>query len=200
MIVKLFLLSILLYAVSLAQVSAEYEYTFTFSDEFNNSQDLILGKDPFGTDGIDLLFGEEFIPQMPPGEFGVRFQLPPDTSITTIKDIRFGCYWATVFVHLVDLNYQTNSTSISVYWEWDSSDVFSLNYVQIKNPYNGQTLANYNWSPVPSIFNIPQSLDKIEIWTGYDGSISTDEYEVYTPNGGEIIEGGSIYTITYYIY
>ncbi len=59
MIDKIFLISIFLSAVSLAQVSAEYEYTFTFSDEFNNSQDLILGKDPFGTDGIDTLFGEE---------------------------------------------------------------------------------------------------------------------------------------------
>ena len=110
-----FFLSFTITPASYAQ-TAEYEYTFPFSDEYNNSQDLILGKDPFGTDGIDTLFGEEFIPQVPPGEFGMRFQLPPDTSITTIKDIRFGCYWATGHVHLIDLNYHTGSSSISLNW------------------------------------------------------------------------------------
>jgi len=198
MIVKIFFISILLYTVSLAQVSAEYEYTFTFSDEFNNSQDLILGKDPFGTDGIDTLFGEEFIPQAPPNEFGVRFQLPPDTSITTIKDIRFGCYWATGHEHLIDLNYQTGSSSISVVWEWDPQLNLGLMEVRFINPYNGQIIASYSWFSDSSHFYIPQSLDKIKIWTLYNGTLSAEEYELLTPNGGEILEGGNIYNITWW--
>ncbi|RKY90807.1 MAG: hypothetical protein DRQ01_08640, partial [Ignavibacteriae bacterium] len=192
-----FLLSFTITPAAYAQ-TAEYEYTFIFSDEFNNSQDLILGKDPFGTDGIDTLFGEEFIPQVPPGEFGVRFQLPPDTSITTIKDIRFGCYWATGHEHLLDLNYQTGSSSISVFWEWGTWDVYSLDWVEFINPFTGQTLASFSWSPDTSFFAIPSSLTKIEIWTGYGGTLSTVEYELYTPNGGEILEGGNIYEITWW--
>ena len=198
MIDKIFLISIFLSAVSLAQVSAEYEYTFTFSDEFNNSQDLILGKDPFGTDGIDTLFGEEFIPQVPPGEFGVRFQLPPDTSITTIIDIRFGCYWATGHVHLIDLNYQTGSSSISVVWEWDSQLNLGLMEVMFINPYNGQTIASYSWFSDSSHFYIPQSLDKIKIWTLYNGTLSWPEYEIISPNGGETLIGGEYYTVTWW--
>ena len=190
-------LSLTISLVAFAQ-TAEYEYKFTFSDELNNSQDLILGKDPFGTDGMDTLFGEEFIPQVPPGEFGVRFQIPPDTSITTIKDIRFGCYWATGHEHLIDLNYQTGSSSISVVWEWGIWDLNGLDWVMFINPFNGQTFASFNWSPDTSFFTIPSSLAKIEIWTGYGGTLSTVEYELYTPNGGEILEGGNIYEITWW--
>ncbi len=178
--------------------TAEKEYTFTFSDESNNSQDLILGKDQFGTDGIDTLFGEEFIPQVPPGEFGVRFQLPPDTSITTIKDIRFGCYWATGHEHLIDLNYQTGSSSISLVWEWDTQLNFGLMEVMFINPFNGQILASYSWFSDSSHFHIPQSLDKIKIWTLYNGTLSAEEYELLTPNGGEILDGGNIYEITWW--
>jgi len=177
--------------------TAEKEYTFTFIDELNNSQGLILGKDPFGTDGIDTLFGEEFVPQVPPGEFGVRFQLPPDTSITTIKDIRFGCYWATDSEHLIDINYQTGSSSMSVFWEWDSVISFALMEVMFINPYNGQIIASYSWLNDSSHFYIPPSLDKIKIWTIYDGSLSWEEYEVISPNGGELIEGGENYEITW---
>ena len=184
-------------SVTYAQ-TAEYEYTFTFSDEFNNSQELILGKDPFGTDGIDTLFGEEFIPQVPTGESGVRFQLPPDTSITTIKDVRFGCYWATGHEHLIDLNYQTGSSSISVVWEWDPQLNLGLMEVMFINPYNGQTIASYSWFSDSSHFYIPPSLDKIEIWTLYNGTLSSETFVVLSPNGGEILEAAEIYAIEWW--
>jgi hypothetical protein len=195
---KILLFCFLLSTISSAQISAEYQYTFTFSDEFTNSQDLILGKDPFGTDGIDTLFGEEFIPQVPPGEFGVRFQILPDSSITTIKDIRFGCYWATGHEHLVDINYTAGSSSISVFWEWDSLSAFGLMDVMFINPYNGQILASYSWFSDSSHFIIPTSLDKIKIWTTYNGTLSSEEYEVLSPNGGEALEAGEIYNISWW--
>ncbi|MCH8034271.1 MAG: T9SS type A sorting domain-containing protein [Bacteroidetes bacterium] len=196
--IKILLFCFLLPTISSAQISAEYQYNFTFSDELNNSQVLILGKDPFGTDGIDTLFGEEFIPQVPPGEFGVRFQLPPDTSITTIKDIRFGCYWATGHEHLIDLIYQTGSSSISVVWEWDSLLIFGLYDIRFINPYTGQTIASYSWFSDSSHFIIPPSLDKIKIWTLYNGTLSWEEYEVLAPNGGETLEAGEIYNVNWW--
>ncbi len=185
-------------SVLIAQQTAEYQYSFILSDEFNNSEELILGKDPFGSDGIDTLFGEEFVPHVPAGEFGARFQLPIDTSITTTKDIRFGCYWGTGHEHLIDISYTSGSSSISVDWEWDSLLIFGLMHVTFLNPYNGQILSFYSWPTDSSFFQVPISLDKIEIWTMYNGTLSTEVYDLYNPNGGEIVEGGSIYTITYY--
>ncbi|MFC2094535.1 T9SS type A sorting domain-containing protein [Bacteroidota bacterium] len=196
--IKILLFCFLFSAISLDQISAEYQYTFTFSDEFNNSQDLILGKDPFGTDGIDTLFGEEPVLQVPPGEFGIRFQIPPDTSITTIKDIRFGCYWATGHNHLIDFQYAQGSSDISVKWSWGIFDGYNLDWVMLINPFNGQALANYNWSTDTSFFTLPSSLTKLEIWTGYGGTLSSEEYELLSPNGGEVIEAGENYNITWW--
>jgi hypothetical protein len=184
--------------ISIYAQTAEYEYTFTFSDESNNTEELILGKDPFGTDGVDILFGEEFIPQVQPGEFGVRFQLPPDTSITTIKDIRFGCYMATAHEHLADINYAPGSSLISVVWEWGNWLNSGLMEVMFINPYDGQTIASYSRFSDSSHFYIPPALDKIKIWILYNGTLSTEEYHLISPNGGELIEAGQTYTITWW--
>jgi len=192
-----YLLTLIVSYSSLAQ-TAQQEQSFIFSDEFNNTQELILGIDPYGSDDLDPDLGEVFIPQVPQGEFGVRFQLPPDTSITTTKDIRFGCYWATEHEHLVDINYAAGSSSISVFWEWDSLLSNELIEVTFINPYTGQIIASYSWFSDSSHFNIPPSLDKIKIWTLYNGTLSAEEYEVLSPNGGEVLEAGEIYTITWW--
>jgi len=173
---KIILFTIFFSSVSLAQISAEYQYAFIFSDEINNTEELILGKDPFGSDGIDTLFGEHYVSQVPAGEFGVRFQLPIDTSIYTIKDIRFGCYWATGHQHLIDISYATGSSSISVDWEWDSFLEFGLMDVIFINPYNGQILSSHSWFSDSSFYQIQNSLDKIEIWTTYNGTLSWETF------------------------
>jgi hypothetical protein len=192
-----YLLTLIVSYSALAQ-TAQQEQSFIFSDEFNNTQELILGIDPYGSDDLDPDLGEEFIPQVPQGEFGVRFQLPPDTSITTTKDIRFGCYWATGHEHLVDINYAAGSSSISVFWEWDSLLTNGLLDVIFINPYTGQTIASYSWFSDSSHFFIPPSLDKIKIWTTYNGTLSWEEYEVLAPNGGETLKSEEFYTITWW--
>jgi len=87
---KLILNIIFFSCVSLSQ-NPHFETTLGFADEFNNFQELIFGYDAFGTDSLDADLGEQVVPQVPVGEFGVRFQLSVDTSIYTLKDIRFGC-------------------------------------------------------------------------------------------------------------
>jgi hypothetical protein len=72
-----------------------------------------------------------------------------------------------------------------------------LEYVSFHNPYTGEQLAWYSWSQYTEYFVISSQLDKIQLIADYGGTLSVEEYEVYTPNGGEIIEGGSIYNITY---
>jgi hypothetical protein len=181
-----------------AQIVQEDEQIFIFSDEFNDSQDLIVGKNPWATDGIDSTLGEVYIPQVPSGQFGVRFQLPTDTSITSLKDIRFGCYWATAFYHLVDLSYASGSSTITVEWTWGSGDLGELESVYFNDPYTGQNLAWFLWSQSGEIFNIPLQLDKIELYVGYGGTLSNDHFQIFSPNGGEIIESGSTYLIDYW--
>ena len=180
-----------------AQVVREVEQIFFFYDEFNNSQELTIGKNPWASDGLDPNLGEEYIPQVPPGQFGVRFQLPVDTSITTIKDIRFGCYWSTSFYHLIDLRYATDSSTITIEWTWGNGHIFDLDGVMFNNPYTGELLGWFSWSQNPENFTIPSQLDKIQMLAGYGGTLSTEFYEVINPNGGEILESGSVYLITW---
>jgi hypothetical protein len=199
---KYYLLSLFFVPVfshsAFAQIIYEDEQLFIFSDEFYNSQEVIIGKNPWASDGLDPALGEEIIPQVPQGQFGVRFQLPSDTSIYTIKDIRFGCYWATGHEHLVDINYSEGSSSISVFWEWDSLLNFGLMDVMFINPYNGQIISSYSWFSDSSHFYIPPALDKIKIWTLYDGTLSVEEYKIISPNGGEEIAAGQTYVISWW--
>jgi len=174
--------------------TAQVEQSFIFSDEFNNTQELIIGYDPFGSDGLDPDLGEVIIPQVPPGEFGVRFQLPPDTSITTIKDIRFGCGQPFYYEHLIDLSYETGSTILDVYWSWD----WPLYMVDFINPYNGVTLAHYISFYDSTHFILPASIEKIIIAIQYNGPLSWPEYEIISPNGGETLIGGEYYTVTWW--
>ncbi|MBK7230370.1 MAG: hypothetical protein IPH97_16220 [Ignavibacteriales bacterium] len=112
-----FLLVFLPFISLQAQDTASVEYTFTITDEFNNSQELIIGKDPFGTDGLDPQFGEVVVPQVPAGQFGARLILPTDSSLTILKDIRFGCYWVRFNEHLIDLSYVSGSNQMC-YGNW----------------------------------------------------------------------------------
>lgn len=63
-----YLLTLIVNHFALAQ-TAQQEQSFIFSDEFNNIQELILGFDPYGTDGLDPDLGEEFVAQVPPWQF-----------------------------------------------------------------------------------------------------------------------------------
>ncbi len=174
--------------------TAQIEQPFIFSDEFNNTQELIIGYDPYGSNGLDPDLGEVFVPQVPTGEFGVRFQLPTDTSITTIKDIRFGCGQPFYYEHLIDLSYIPGSSIIGVDWEWS----FELWIVHIIDPYTGQTLLTLESFFDPSYYSIPPMMEKIIFGIQYNGPLSWLEYEVITPNGGELIPGGHNYIITWW--
>lgn len=195
---KYFLLALLFSTVTFAQVAAEYEYTFTFTDEFNNTEELILGKDPFGTDGLDTLFGERVVPPVPAGEFGARFLLPEDTTLTMKKDIRFGCYWAIGHQHFVDLSYTFNSDSIFVEWEWDSLLSFGIYDVAFLNRDNSHLLGIVSWFSDSARFDFPSSINKIIIEAIYNGTLSYAQYDLNFPIGGEVFLQGETYTISWW--
>ncbi len=102
---------------------------------------------------------------MPPGYFGVRFQLPTDTSIYTTKDIRFGC-GQPYNEHLIDLTYESFPEPINVDWEWN----WPLWIVYFIDPNNGQTLATFEAFFDSSHYDIP-ALEKIIIGVQYDGTL-----------------------------
>ncbi len=139
--------------------TAQVEQSFLFSDEFNNTQELIIGYDPFGSDGLDPGLGEVVIPQVPPNQFGVRLQIPRDTSIYTIKDIRFGCGQPFYYEHLFDLNYATGSSSLDVDWEWS----FELWIVHIIDPNTGLTLVTLESFFDSSYYIIPAMVFNIMV-------------------------------------
>ena len=183
-----YLLTLIVSYSAFAQ-TAQFESSFIFSDYLNNSQELIIGYDPFGTDNLNPDLGEVVVPQVPSGQFGVRFQLPSDTSIYTLKDIRYGCGQPFYYEHLIDFSYIISPMEVD--WEWEL--IYSVSFI---NSYNGQTLEIFNfWDS--SFYQIP-ALDKIKIGVQYDGPLSWPEYEITSPNGGETLIGGEYYTITWW--
>jgi hypothetical protein len=186
---NLFLLTIFFSSLSLAQFQG-FQTTFTFSELSIHTQDLVLGYDPFGTDGLDSNLGETIVPQVPPGSFGVRFQLPSDTSIYTLKDIRFGCGQPFYYEYLVDLSYDIGVIDID--WEWD----WQFWMIDFINPYNGQTIASFE-AYFDSSFYEFLTLDKIIMGIHYNGPLSWPSYELTSPLSGEVIEGGQNFLITW---
>jgi len=190
---KIILITFFFSSVSLSQ-TLHFESTFTFTDEFNNSQELILGYDAYGTNGFDPQLGEVVDPQVPPGNFGVRFQLPTDTSIYTTKDLRFGCGQPFYYEHLIDLSYENGSNIIDVFWDWE----WPLAVVEFKNPFNGDILSRFEMFSDSTHFIIPPTLEKIIITAGYDGPITFPIFDLVEPNGGDTLVSGENYTITWW--
>ncbi|HEX7358065.1 MAG TPA: hypothetical protein VF270_10180, partial [Ignavibacteriaceae bacterium] len=169
---KLALLFVLISSFSLqAQDTASVEYTFTVTDEFNNSQELIIGKDPFGTEGLDPQLGEVVVPQVPTGQFGARLVLPTDSTLTTLKDIRFGCYWADAFAYDFDLSYETNSNQLYVDWDWNLASPYLIIAIIFRNPYTGNQIQYFEFMSDSSIFIVPQELDKLTMIVYYNGTL-----------------------------
>jgi len=95
---------------------------------------------------------------------------------------------------LIDVSYHLGSTNINVYWEW-IGPLFIINFI---NPFTGTTLATYKSLFDSTHYIIPDLLSKIKISIRYAGPLSWPEYEITSPNGGEIIEGGQTYTISWW--
>ena len=186
---KIILIKVFFSSFLLAQFQG-FQTTFVFSEFSIYTQDLVLGYDPYGTNGLDPNLGETLVPQVPPGNFGVRFQLPSDTSLYTLKDIRFGCGQPFYYEYLIDLSYDLGSMDVD--WEWD----WPLWIIKFINPYNGETLATFEAGFDPSYYGYLY-LDKIILGVQFDGPLSWPSYNLTAPLGGEVIESGQNFLITW---
>ncbi|MFO7525080.1 MAG: T9SS type A sorting domain-containing protein [Ignavibacteriaceae bacterium] len=173
---------------------AQLEFPLTVKDYVDNSQNIVLGYDPSGTDGLDGDLGEQYIAQVPPGNFGARFRLPADTNITTIKDIRFGCGQPFNYNHNIDLSYQSGSNSMFIYWEGSQFEIIHLVF---RNGYTGEFLAQYELIYGADTFNVPINLDYLNVEVQYNGPLSWPEIILHSPSGGEILEAGETVPVNY---
>jgi hypothetical protein len=196
---KLVFLFVFLSFVTLhSQDTADVEYTFTITDEFNNSQDLIIGKDPFGSDGLDPEFGEVVVPQVPVGQFGARLMFVPNLGITAIKDIRFGCYWADGYTHLIWLRYINDSSQVTIDWDWNISNPSFLMNIGFFEAISGNLIQYFSYYSDSSYFSVPQGLEFLQMEITYNGTLSWEEYKLLTPNGGDTLHVGDTYNISWW--
>ena len=177
---------ILFSPIAITQNPVHFESPFIFLEYGITPDTLILGYDSFATDSLDPELGEEMAPQVP-GYFGVRLQLPADTSIYTKKDFRFGCGRPDYHEYLIDIE---PSTMVEVNWDWLM--IYSITFI---DPYTGQTIETIDFGN-PPYYNLYPT-DKIIIGIQYDGPLSWPTFQIFSPNGGETLFSGEDFLITW---
>ena len=160
---------------------------------FNSSQvkNLTLGYDPYGSDGLDTALGESPLP--PYGsQFDARFRLPEDTSITSYKDIRYGC--GQPFRYNFNLEWENASQVILIGDSMGGS--YMLMKIMIIDPSTGTQLKKFETYYNDTVYYIiPAVYNKIIVEVLYNGPLSWPSYYISSPNGGEAIQAGTNYTI-----
>jgi len=124
--------------------------------------------------------------------------LLPNLNWTTIKDIRFGCYWADGFTHLINLHYTIGSNQMSIDWSWDVANPYFLMDVMFVEPISGTLIQFFSSYSDSSFFMVPEGMQNIQINVTYNGTLSWEEYEVITPNGGDTLYVGETYNISWW--
>jgi hypothetical protein len=171
----------------------QLEFILNVKAGTDNIQPLIVGYDPYGTDGLDPALGEENIPQVPSGSFGARFKLPADTNITTIKDIRFGCGQPFVYEHSINLSYPSGTNDMFIYWETQSEVI----YLIFINAYSGEIIESFDLIFGADSFFVPTNLDRINVVVYYNGPLTWPEVYLHSPSGGEIFQAGQTVSVQY---
>jgi hypothetical protein len=154
-------------------------------------KDLILGTNPYASDGIDTALGEYNLPPYVSGEFDARFRLY-DTTLSTYKDLRYCCGWA---------------SGGSFFLEWKNGDNVSLTggilfnsniySMVIKNPYTGENLATYlEWNDSLN-FNVPIGLDHLVLYITFNGTLSWGSIKFNSIKSGQLIQAGSNINLTW---
>jgi hypothetical protein len=120
-ILKFIIMAVLVCAAQASAQTAQFQFGLTVTDNAGGTQQLFLGVDPTGTDGIDLTLGEAERPPVPPaGVFDARL-IGTDISISglgqgVIRDYRLGTE-ATSGTRLHELSYQVGTgTTITISW------------------------------------------------------------------------------------
>lgn len=158
------------------------EYTLYINSD-GIVKELTLGYHPFATDGIDTALGEINLPPYTPNQFDARFRLF-DTTLSTHKDFRFGCYWGGS-LHLLEWKYGYNI--IITGGRLINNNFSSLIIV---NPNDGSYLANF--TSLDSIcFVVPTGFDYLVIRSESVMPLSWPSYNINSIKQGDLIPAGS---------
>ena len=120
-ILKIMPIVLLLWGVELYAQTAQYQFSMTVTDNLGGTQQLFVGVDPTGTDGIDGTLGEAERPPAPPtGVFDARF-IGDDIGISIgnglVRDYRQGTVNLTGN-RIHELKYQLNTGATAVTFAW----------------------------------------------------------------------------------
>lgn len=162
---------------------AQYpEYTLSINSN-GIEKSLTLGYHPFATDGIDTALGEINLQPYIPNQFDARFRLF-DTTLTTHKDFRFGCYGG-FSLHFLEWKYGNNIIITGP--PLVNENFYSLSII---NPNNGAYLATY--ADQDSIhFAVPDEFDYVVINITSIVPLSWPSYTINSIMQGEMIPAGS---------
>ena len=156
---KFIFMALLVCAAQVSAQTAQFRFGLTVTDNAGGTQQLFLGVDPTGTDGIDLSLGEAERPPFPPtGVFDARM-IGTDIGISglgqgLINDFRQGTE-ATSGTRLHELIYQVgNGTTITISWvlpTWATGrlqDIITVALIDVNMTTSGNDTVN-----TPKMFN-----------------------------------------------
>jgi hypothetical protein len=81
--------------------------------------------------------------------------------------------------------------------DWDFFIPGDLIHIDFYNPYNGNLIQSFDLLFDSSFYNVPIGLDKIKMIVHYNVPLSGEWFSVIHPNGGDTLQVGEIYDITW---
>jgi hypothetical protein len=183
---KSFKILLILFLFPFFNLFSQYHPAYTLQVSSGEvTKNLTIGLNPFGTDGIDTSLGEYNLPPYTPEEFDARFRLP-DTSLTSYKDIRYGCGWAAAGYFFLEWR---NGDQVTI--KGDPQQFPLIYSLSIKHPDTGEILAQLDDNYHDSIYyTAPTGLDNVVLEVMFNGTLSWGSISFNSIKIGELIPAG----------
>lgn len=138
---------------------------FSVNDGAGSSGMIYAGSHESGTNGLDPSLNEAELPPLPPmGVFDVRFNLPTNPVVSSLRDYR-DCQ-LNAYSHQYEMQYQVGSGSV-INLSWDLP-ALTTDSMRIQDMLGGVVINNL-YLPGPGSFTVsnPGALNKLKIFIFY---------------------------------
>jgi len=155
------------------------DITFNVNDAAGSSGIVYAGSDESATNGLDPFLNEAELPPLPPlGVFDVRFNLPTNPVISSLRDYRQG-QMTNPFSHQYEIQYQVGNGSV-INLSWNLSTL-STDSMRIQDMLGGIVINNL-YLPGPGSLTVsnPGALNKLKIFIFYKPLIVPVELTSFT--------------------